>query len=271
MDGSVWGRVSAAKKQLSAPRSLKTSSIKASSVTLKWRAPKGAKPAYYVVYRDGKSIGKTTKLTYTDKKVKVGKTYRYSVRSYDKKKHAGKLSASVRVKVPKPAATTPTVNPVGPIAPVAPVPLIPTPEPPVPIATLTTAMVERLFWRAGFGPSAADRTTWTGKPVTELVDWLVNTPVSYEASATPPKDSDGNVVDPLGSDIELELEWIDKMQRAVNPLPHRLAFFWHRHWAVSREEGPPNQWILNYRDRLLRYADLGADPARDLPRSRVSR
>ena len=69
------------------------------------------------------------------------------------------------------------------------------------------------------------------------------------------------MIDPLGSDIELELEWIDKMQRAVNPLPHRLAFFWHRHWAVSREEGPPNQWILNYRDRLLRYADLGAYPA----------
>ena len=141
MDGSVWGRVSAAKKQLSAPRSLRTSSIKASGVTLKWSAPKGAKPAYYVVYRDGKSVGKTTKLTYTDKKVKAGRTYRYSVRSYDKRKHAGKLSASLRVKVPKPAATTPTTNPipgVAPIAPpVAPAPFVPTPEPPVPIATLT--------------------------------------------------------------------------------------------------------------------------------------
>src|SRR6478752_3486687 len=227
MDGSVWGRVSAAKKQLSAPRSLRTTSIKASGVTLKWSAPKGAKPAYYVVYRDGKSVGKTTKLTYTDKKVKAGRTYRYSVRPYDKKKHAGKLSASLRVKVPKPAATTPTTNPipgVAPIAPpVAPAPFVPTPEPPVPAGQLplSTAMVERLFWRAGFGPSAADRATWTGKQVDELVDWLVNTPVGYAASDTPPKDSDGNVIDPLGSDIELELEWIDKMQRAVNPLPHR--------------------------------------------------
>src|SRR3954452_17446512 len=174
MDGSVWGRVSAAKKQLSAPRSLRTSSIKASGVTLKWSAPKGAKPAYYVVYRDGKSVGKTTKLTYTDKKVTAGKTYRYSVRSYDKRKHAGKLSASLRVKVPKPAATTPTTNPIPGVAPIAPplapaplapAPFVPAPEPPVPAGQLplSTAMVERLFWRAGFGPSAADRATWTGK------------------------------------------------------------------------------------------------------------
>ena len=27
------------------------------------------------------------------------------------------------------------------------------------------------------------------------------------------------------------------MQRANNPLPDRLAFFWHRHWAISRDDG----------------------------------
>ena len=82
------GRVSAAKRRLSAPRSLKTSSVSATAVTLKWTAPKGAKPAYYVVLRDGKAIAKTTRPTYTDRKVKVGKTYRYSVRAYDKGKKA---------------------------------------------------------------------------------------------------------------------------------------------------------------------------------------
>ena len=34
------------------------------------------------------------------------------------------------------------------------------------------------------------------------------------------------------------------MQRAVNPLPDRLAFFWHRHWAISREDGLADQWML---------------------------
>jgi len=256
MDGRILGRVAAATKRLSAPRAVKASSIKAAAVTLKWSAPKGSKPAYYTVTRDGKPIGRTTKRTYTDKKVKPGKTYRYAVRAYDKHKQAGKLSASVRVKVPKLVAKAPTTNPVPAVAPVAPA----APAVPAPPVLLSAAMVERLFWRAGYGPSAADRATWTGRPVDELVDWFVNTPLSHADTATPPKDADGNAIDPLGSDVELELEWLDKMQRALNPLPHRLAFFWHRHWAVSREDGIPNQWILDYRDRLLRYSDLGANP-----------
>ena len=77
MDGSVLGRVSAAQRRLSAPRSLKTGSVSATAVTLKWSAPKGAKPAYYVVIRDGKAIAKTTRPTYTDRKVKAGKTVRF--------------------------------------------------------------------------------------------------------------------------------------------------------------------------------------------------
>ena len=60
------------------------------------------------------------------------------------------------------------------------------------------------------------------------------------------------------SDIELELEWIDRMQRAINPLPDRLAFFWHRHWAISRDDGIDYPWVIKYRDRLLKYADFGA-------------
>ncbi len=35
------------------------------------------------------------------------------------------------------------------------------------------------------------------------------------------------------------------MQRAINPFPDRLAFFWHRHWAISREEGDiPIPWVI---------------------------
>jgi uncharacterized protein (DUF1800 family) len=257
-------------KRLSAPRSLQTTALSATRVTLKWRAPKGAKPAYYVVYRDGRSIGRTTRREYTDKKVKAGRTYRYTVRGFDKRKKAGALTKSVRVKVPK--ATAPTTNPVPQLAPVAPAPVLPAPPaPPAPPVLLSAAMVDRLFWRAGFGPSAADRETWTGRPVDELLDWFVSTPAEappaagtydafYAAAARPPRTAAGETIDPLASDVELELEWIDRMQRAVNPLPDRLAFFWHRHWAVSREDGIPNQWVLNYRNRLLRHADFGRYP-----------
>ena len=65
------------------------------------------------------------------------------------------------------------------------------------------------------------------------------------------------------SDVELELEWIDRMQRAINPFPDRLAFFWHRHWAISRDEGDiPIPWVIKYRDRLLAYADFAATRTR---------
>ena len=40
---------------------------------------------------------------------------------------------------------------------------------------MTLEMVDRLFWRAGFGPSQADRSTWTGRTVGEAVDWLLDT------------------------------------------------------------------------------------------------
>src|SRR3954468_19497834 len=42
--------------------------------------------------------------------------------------------------------------------------------------SMSQAMVDRLFWRAGFGPSAADRAAWIGKPLTDAVDSLLNTP-----------------------------------------------------------------------------------------------
>src|SRR3954454_3095027 len=171
-------------KRLSAPRSFKAGAVAADRVTLKWSAPKGTKPAYYVVLCDGRAIGKTTKRTFTDKKVKAGTTYRYSVRGYDKRKKAGALAKSVRVTLPK--APLPTATPVPPIAPVAAAPVLPSPPtPPAPPAPLTTEMVDRLFWRAGFGPSAADRAAWPGRTVDELLDWFVSAPAEL-----PPTDYD---------------------------------------------------------------------------------
>ena len=116
------GVYAAAVKRLRAPRSLKATKVLANGVTLKWAAPKGAKPAQYVVLRDGKAIGKTKRTTFTDGKVKAGKTYRYTVRALDSRKRAGALSASVRVKVPEArrrsrrrrrTTTTPPLAPVG--------------------------------------------------------------------------------------------------------------------------------------------------------------
>src|SRR3954447_13007621 len=144
MDGGPGvGRVSAASKRLSAPRSLKATNVASGGVTLKWTAPKGAKPAHYVILRDGKSLGKTAHNRYTDSKVTPGATYRYTVRALDGRNRPGSMSPSVRVKVPKKeilGPPAPTTNTVPPIATVTPTPLGGTPDPepaPTPNPTAT--------------------------------------------------------------------------------------------------------------------------------------
>ena len=44
------------------------------------------------------------------------------------------------------------------------------------VLSMTQPMVDRLFWRAGFGPTPADRAKWVGKPVADAVDWLLIDP-----------------------------------------------------------------------------------------------
>ena len=132
-------------------------------------------------------------------------------------------------------------------------------------------MVDRLFWRAGFGPSQADRATWTGK---RSASWSTCSSTRRAAARRPttarrrsgaPK-TPTRPIDPLASDTELELEWIDRMQRAANPLPDRLAFFWHRHWAISRDDGIPNPGPVPQPAPALRR--LRPQPGRDVPRAR---
>ncbi len=39
-----------------------------------------------------------------------------------------------------------------------------------------------------------------------------------------------------------------------------MNFFWHRHWAVSKDDGIASASLLAYRDRLRRYSDFAANP-----------
>ncbi|HEY3613032.1 MAG TPA: DUF1800 family protein [Gaiellales bacterium] len=123
---------------------------------------------------------------------------------------------------------------------------------------MSQAMVDRLFWRAGFGPGAADRAAWTGKSLDDAVDSLLNTPQG--ALAGPDPNVDGKPLDPNGNDTDLVLAWVDRMVRAPNPLVERMTFFWHRHWANSRAAVSPTQ-LMETQNALLRtYGDMAANP-----------
>ncbi|MEW6582599.1 MAG: DUF1800 domain-containing protein [Actinomycetota bacterium] len=139
------------------------------------------------------------------------------------------------------------------------------PAPPFERRQMTVEMVERLFWRAGFGPSQGDRDRWTGRTLGETVDALLATPQGPLAGPAPARNdrpaSPG--LDPKADDADLVLTWLDRMIRVPNPLPERLAFFWHRHWATSRADVSPVQLMIRQNELFRRHADLGANPGAD--------
>jgi uncharacterized protein (DUF1800 family) len=122
---------------------------------------------------------------------------------------------------------------------------------------MTWQMVDRLFWRAGFGPSAQDRASWIGRPVVDAVDWMLSTPAG--TSGVPGTDG-GSALDPTGNDTDLVLSWVDVMIRCTNPFVERLTFFWHRHWANSRESVAPPQLMMTQTELFRSYADFAANP-----------
>ena len=124
---------------------------------------------------------------------------------------------------------------------------------------MTTAMVDRLFWRAGYGPSAQHRATWTGQRVGAAVNWLLTTPPTLVGN---PPTNNGVALAPAANDNDLVLEWLDRMVRSDNPLVERLTFFWHRHFAVSRNDVSPAMMIKHV--NLLRsVADVASNPTAD--------
>ncbi len=81
---------------------------------------------------------------------------------------------------------------------------------------LSAAMVDRLFWRAGFGPSERDRATWTGKPVADAVNWMLSTPAAARRRAG--HTTTASPLDPTGNDTDLVLSWVDVMVQGDQPV-----------------------------------------------------
>jgi uncharacterized protein (DUF1800 family) len=137
--------------------------------------------------------------------------------------------------------------------------------PPAPLflrRPMSVEQVDRLFWRAGFGPGQADRDAWTGRPLEDAVDALLSSP---QGPLQGPEPRDGNNVwDPKTEDAHLVLSWVSRMQRVPNPFPERMAFFWHRHWANSRDTVDPPQLMMRQNELFRRYADLAANPTADV-------
>jgi uncharacterized protein (DUF1800 family) len=120
-------------------------------------------------------------------------------------------------------------------------------------------MVDRLTWRAGFGPTEAARSTLKGLTLHKAVDRLIAAPQGPLTGPEPVR-SDGTPLQPLESDTDLVLSWCDRMLRTGNPLVERLTLFWHRHFATSRLDVSPPQLIADQNTLLRRYSDFATYP-----------
>lgn len=124
---------------------------------------------------------------------------------------------------------------------------------------LTEQMVDRLTWRAGFGPTDAARASLKGLTLHKAVDRLIAAPQGPLTGPEPLR-ADGAPLKPTESDTDLVLAWCDKMLRTGNPLVERLTLFWHRHFATSRQDVSPPQLMQNQNDLLRRYSDFATYP-----------
>jgi uncharacterized protein (DUF1800 family) len=128
----------------------------------------------------------------------------------------------------------------------------------VDLTSMSPAMVDRLFWRAGFGPSEADRAAWTGAAVSDAVNSLLG---SASTLAGSPGTNAGKALDPTNQDTDLVLSRVDQMVRTTTPFVERMKFFWHRHFANSRDSVSPPQLLLQQNDLFQKYSDFATSPA----------
>jgi uncharacterized protein (DUF1800 family) len=120
------------------------------------------------------------------------------------------------------------------------------------------AMVDRLMWRTGFGPSERDRKRFRGKSLHQAVSLLLAAP---QGRLFGPEPHDrGTPLDPNERDDHMILAWLDRMVRTRNALVERLTLMWHDHFATSREMVSPPQLMTRQNELLRRYSDLAAYP-----------
>lgn len=118
----------------------------------------------------------------------------------------------------------------------------------------TEAHVHRLFWRAGFGATAAEARTWARRGRRATLDWIVDGPSGGTRLSGPAPRVEGRALDPVnewGHDV---LWWLDRMIRTNRPLVEKMTLFWHDHFATADQDTP----LMLAQNRLLRRHALGA-------------
>ena len=117
----------------------------------------------------------------------------------------------------------------------------------------TEAHVRRLFWRAGFGATAAEASHWAGRGRKATLDWILEGEGKAELHGPRPN-SDGKPLDPENVFGHHVLWWLDRMVRTSRPLEEKLTLLWHDHFATRDVEQP----LMLRQNETLRKGALGS-------------
>ena len=115
---------------------------------------------------------------------------------------------------------------------------------------------KRLLDRAGFGPTPGQALTVSQLGLDAAVSALVNPNGSGLAGPEPHVD-DGQPLAPTDAWGHDHLWWLDRMVRATNPLPERLALIFHD-WFATSNAGVDNAQHMIDQSNLFRNGGLGS-------------
>jgi hypothetical protein len=217
---------------------------------------------------------------------KVKKTCKVVTRKVRGKRRRVKVCTPVKAK-PKPKAkakpktTTKvtkkvvTIGQQAPVArPAAPAPAaVPQPsDGPVPLFTksISERNMERLLWRAGFGPAPGQAAQLASRGIGDVVHSLTRPGGAARLTGPEPRDENGRALAPADAWGHDHLSWLDRMIRTDQPLVERMALIWHDWFATSNDGVNSQQRMLDqaqlFRDRGLGsfddlFAAVTADPA----------
>jgi uncharacterized protein (DUF1800 family) len=195
---------------------------------------------------------------------KVKKTCRVVVRKVRGKKRRVKVCTPVKAKkkttAKKPAAKKPAIGQQAPAARVtAPAAPPAAAQAPVPAFTKPSseAHVERLLWRAGFGPRPGQAADLAQRDLGSVVLRLTRPGGAATLTGPAPTDEKGRPLAPADAWGHDHLAWLDRMVRSDQPLVERMALIWHD-WFATSNDGVGSQQLMLDQIELFRAKGLGS-------------
>jgi hypothetical protein len=117
--------------------------------------------------------------------------------------------------------------------------------------------MERLLWRAGFGPGPGQTAALAGAGIAAVVQSLTRPSGTARLIGPDPRDEKGQPLAPADAWGHDHLAWLDRMIRSDQPLVERMALIWHD-WFATSNDGVNSQQLMLDQVQMFRDKGLGS-------------